>query len=142
MFFEVGTLSAIKGRELNFDQWCKAMSIRIDDALGVHMRALGLHMKRTEILAANLANEDTPGYQARDLDFAAEMSRRASAPQFGESAQARLQYRMPAQAAQDGNTVELSVEQAAFAKSTSDFQTSLTFLNMKFRGLKQAIEGR
>ena len=142
MFFEVGTLPAIKGRELNFDQWCKAMSIRIDDALGVHMRALGLHMKRTEILAANLANEDTPGYQARDLDFAAEMSRSASAPQFGESAHARLQYRVPAQAAQDGNTVELSVEQAAFAKSTSDFQTSLTFLNMKFRGLKQAIEGR
>jgi flagellar basal-body rod protein FlgB len=141
-FFEVGTLPAIKGRELNFDQWCKAMSIRIDDALGVHMRALGLHMKRTEILAANLANEDTPGYQARDLDFAAEMSRSAPAPQFGESAQARLQYRVPAQAAQDGNTVELSVEQAAFAKSTSDFQTSLTFLNMKFRGLKQAIEGR
>ena len=142
LFFEVGTLPAIKGRELNFDQWCKAMSIRIDDALGVHMRALGLHMKRTEILAANLANEDTPGYQARDLDFAAEMSRSAPAPQFGESAQARLQYRVPAQAAQDGNTVELSVEQAAFAKSTSDFQTSLTFLNMKFRGLKQAIEGR
>ena len=142
MFFEVGTLSAIQGRELNCDQWCKAMSIRIDDALGVHMRALGLHMKRTEILAANLANEDTPGYQARDLDFAAEMSRSAPAPQFGESTQARLQYRVPAQAAQDGNTVELSVEQAAFAKSTSDFQTSLTFLNMKFRGLKQAIEGR
>ena len=38
----------------------QAMSIRIDDALGVHTRALGLHMKRTEILAANLANEDTP----------------------------------------------------------------------------------
>ena len=42
-FFEVGTLPAIKGRELNFDQWCKAMSIRIDDALGVHMRALAAY---------------------------------------------------------------------------------------------------
>lgn len=116
------------------------MSIRIDDALGVHTRALGLHMKRTEILAANLANEDTPGFKARDLDFAAEMGRKASSS--GQGLQARLQYRVPAQSAQDGNTVELSVEQAAFAKSTSDYQTSLTFLNMKFRGLKQAIEGR
>ena len=114
------------------------MSIRIDEALGVHTRALGLHMKRTEILAANLANEDTPGFKARDLDFAAEMNRNSA----GNRAQALLQYRVPGQASQDGNTVELSVEQAAFAKSTSDYQTSLTFLNMKFRGLKQAIEGR
>ena len=116
------------------------MSIRIDDALGVHTRALGLHMKRTEILAANLANEDTPGFKARDLDFAAEMNRGASST--GLDTRAHVKYRVPAHTAQDGNTVELSVEQAAFAKSTSDYQTSLTFLNMKFRGLKQAIEGR
>lgn len=118
------------------------MSIRIEDAMGVHMRALGLHMQRSEILAANLANEDTPGFQARDLDFAREMRRHAEAPHFGQGSRAQLLYRVPSQPSQDGNTVELSVEQAAFSKSTSDFQTSLTFLNMKFRGLKQAIEGR
>ncbi|WMI97598.1 flagellar basal body rod protein FlgB [Pseudomonas chlororaphis subsp. aurantiaca] len=118
------------------------MSIRLDDAMGVHMRALGLHMQRSEILAANLANEDTPGFQARDLDFAAEMRKQDSPPLFGQSSHAQLRYRVPAQPSQDGNTVELSVEQAAFAKSAADFQTSLTFLNIKFRGLKQAIEGR
>lgn len=118
------------------------MSIRIDDALGVHMRALGLHVQRSEILAANLANEDTPGFQARDLDFKAQMARHGSPPTFADERTAPLQYRVPAQPSQDGNTVELSVEQAAFAKSTQDFQASLTFLNMKFRGLKQAIEGR
>ena len=51
------------------------MSIRIDEALGVHERALGLRMQRSEILAANLANEDTPGFQARDIDFSKEMQR-------------------------------------------------------------------
>ena len=51
------------------------MSIRIDDALGVHERALGLRMQRCEILAANLANEDTPGFQARDINFSKEMQR-------------------------------------------------------------------
>ena len=51
------------------------MSIRIDDALGVHERALGLRMQRSEILAANLANEDTPAFQARDIDFSKEMQR-------------------------------------------------------------------
>ncbi len=46
------------------------MSIDIDKALGVHAQALGLRVQRSEILAANLANEDTPGFQARDIDFA------------------------------------------------------------------------
>jgi len=117
------------------------MSISFDKAMGVHIRALNLHIQRSEILAANLANEDTPGFKARDLDFAAEMSRHGS-PFFGAGQLSKLQYRVPSQPSQDGNTVELSVEQAAFSKSTTDFQTSLTFLNMKFRGLKEAIEGR
>ena len=112
------------------------MGLKIDEALAVHAQALGLHIQRTEILAANLANESTPGFQARDLDFASEM-RRHSSP-----GQSQLMYRVPTQPAQDGNTVEVSIEQAAFAKASQDFQASLTFLNMKLRGLKQAIEGR
>ena len=49
------------------------MSIRIDDVVGLHSRAIELRMQRSEILAANLANEDTPGFLARDIDFAGEM---------------------------------------------------------------------
>jgi len=120
------------------------MSIRIDADLGVHVRALELRMQRSEILAANLANEDTPGFQARDIDFAAEMRRLELEDRKslagGEAPQ--LLFRVPAQPSQDGNTVELAVEQAEFSRNAMDFQTSLTFLSMKFRGLKQAIEGR
>lgn len=120
------------------------MSLKIDDVVGVHAKALGLHIQRTEILAANLANESTPGFQARDLDFAREMQRGQGSGVFGQPGQepGRLLYRVPTQAAQDGNTVELSIEQAAFSRASQDFQASLTFLNMKLRGLKQAIEGR
>ena len=49
---------------------------------------------------------------------------------------------MPYHAAQDGNTVELGVEQAAFSQNTSDFQISLTFANMKLKGLAKAIAGQ
>lgn len=121
------------------------MSIRIDEALGVHTRALELRVQRNEILAANLANEDTPGFQARDIDFAGEMQRldMSAEPNLFEAARdPDLHYRVPTQPSQDGNTVELSVEQAEFSKNSMDFQTSLTFLTMQFRGLKQAIEGR
>lgn len=125
------------------------MSIDIDKALGVHAQALDLRAQRSEILAANLANEDTPGFQARDLDFARELQRADSPFDIGDiSADVngksipQLMYRTPMQASLDGNTVDLSMEQSNFSKNSMDFQTSLTFLDMKFRGLKQAIEGR
>lgn len=125
------------------------MSIDIDKALGVHAQALDLRVQRSEILAANLANEDTPGFQARDLDFARELQRADSPFDIGDisagvdgKAIPQLMYRTPMQASLDGNTVDLSMEQSNFSKNSMDFQTSLTFLNMKFQGLKQAIEGR
>lgn len=119
------------------------MSIRIEESLGVHVRALELRMQRSEILSANLANEDTPGFQARDINFASEMRYlEGAASGLSRGAEAGLQYRLPMQPSLDGNTVELAVEQAEFSRNAMDFQTSLTFLSMKFQGLKQAIEGR
>lgn len=45
------------------------MNAPIDNLFGIHTRALALWQRRSEVLASNLANADTPGYQARDLDF-------------------------------------------------------------------------
>ncbi len=46
---------------------------RLDAALRFQQEALNLRAQRQEILAANIANADTPGYQARDIDFASEL---------------------------------------------------------------------
>lgn len=119
------------------------MGIAFDKALGIHPEALKLRAERTRILASNLANESTPGYQARDIDFSAALEQATSGEgdmEMGLDTAAK--YRMPNHASLDGNTVELGVEQAEFAQNTSDFQTSLTFLNMKFRGLAKAISGQ
>ncbi|AMO76951.1 MULTISPECIES: flagellar basal body rod protein FlgB [Pseudomonas] len=122
------------------------MSIRVEESLAVHVRALQVRTQRSEILAANLANQDTPGFLARDIDFAGEMRRLD--PQAEDAGlafaddDAQLKYRIPNQPSEDGNTVEQGVEQSEFARNAMGFQTSLTFLGMKFRGLKQAIEGR
>ena len=43
--------------------------MKLDDVFGIHEEALRLRAKRSEVLAANMANADTPGYKARDLDF-------------------------------------------------------------------------
>lgn len=120
------------------------MAIKFDKALGLHAHALELRAERTRVLAANLANESTPGYQARDIDFAASLQQALDSEAGGGlslATGAEPLYRVPNHRSQDGNTVELGVEQAAFSQNASDFQTSLTFINMKLRGLKQAIEG-
>lgn len=122
-----------------------AVGIHFDKVLDVHADALALRAERTRVLAANIANENTPGYQARDIDFAS-----ALAANMADDAQnlaldaegAELQYRRPNHAAQDGNTVEIGVEQAEFSQNSNDFQMSLTFLNMKFQGLAKAISGQ
>jgi flagellar basal-body rod protein FlgB len=119
------------------------MTINFKEALGVHPDALALRAERTKVLAANIANESTPGYTARDLDFGAMMQARQNADN-GEpslSADSPL-YRVPFHPSADGNTVEIGVEQAAFSQNANDFNTSLTFINMQLRGLAKAINGQ
>src|SRR5689334_4027674 len=57
-----------------------AMPLNLDTYLGVHATALQLRSQRTEVLAANLANADTPNYRARDLDFKSALAAASSAP--------------------------------------------------------------
>lgn len=124
------------------------MSIDFSKAAGVHDDALRLRAERTKVLASNIANVSTPGYQARDLDFAASLtSALGGGDGFAEelpldTSGQDLLYRVPYHASQDGNTVELGVEQASFAQNALDFQTSLTFVQMKLKGLAKAIDGQ
>lgn len=121
------------------------MGIDFKKALGVHPMAMQLRLTRAELLSANLANVNTPNFQAKDIDFGAEMQRAKRGGVGMTSAQMTLpqmKYRLPYQPSQDGNTVALNVEQAEFSKNALDYQTSLSFLNMKLTGLKQAIEGK
>jgi flagellar basal-body rod protein FlgB len=120
------------------------MSINFNDALGLHPEALKLRAERTKVLAANIANESTPGFQARDIDFRTAL-RQAGAEEGGgllDGDGADPLYRVPFHPSADGNTVEIGVEQAAFSQNASDFQTSLTFINLKLKGLAKAIAGQ
>ena len=44
---------------------------RLTAALDFQAQALTLRSERQRLIASNIANADTPGYQARDFDFAA-----------------------------------------------------------------------
>lgn len=119
------------------------MSIDFTKVVAKHLDTLSLRTERMKILASNIANENTPGYQARDIDFATVLSQSQTdaAGLSLDTGESDLLYRVPHHPSQDGNTVELGIEQAEFSQNASDFQTGLTFLNMKMKGIAKAIAG-
>lgn len=135
-------------------------NIGIDAALGPHPHALTLRAQRMSLLASNIAQADTPGYQARDIDFKQALAQRmaSAAPQStvlrthrqhlgtgsgntGAIDGALLRYRTPLMPSADSNTVDVQVEQAALAANNLQFQASLQFLNSRIRGMMTAIRG-
>ncbi|MFA5985037.1 MAG: flagellar basal body rod protein FlgB [Methylococcaceae bacterium] len=129
------------------------MAISFDRALGNHAQALVLREKRSEVLASNLVNADTPGYKAKDLDFKAVLEKKTQQAGQLERTQtnhinprqellgAQLLYRNPSQVSLDGNTVEAEVEQAKYAENSIQYQASLRFLGSSFAGLITALRG-
>ena len=127
------------------------MTNSLRSALALHADALKLAERRGALLASNIAQAATPGYKARDVDFAAELARiqGAGAPNVSHPAHiahaslpgSGVGWRVPVAASLDGNTVEPAVEQAKFAENTLRQQASLTFLNRRISGLMSAIKG-
>lgn len=134
---------------------------KIYDALDLHKQILNIRAQRRQILASNIANADTPGYKARDFDFASELSRfvkisKSSSAQAGTMATTSdrhiattktggnappgLFYRTPLQQSMDGNTVEMESERIRFADNAVRSQASLTFLNGYIRSMKSAMQ--
>ena len=131
------------------------MSQPIDNLFGMHTGALALWQRRTEVLASNLANADTPGYLARDVDFRKALAAAGgngdgslplAAPTPGQvdpvqQARDTLAYRVPTQPSMDGNTVDAQQEQAAFAANSVHYQASMAFITAQIRMLRTAITG-
>ncbi|AOU98490.1 flagellar basal-body rod protein FlgB [Acidihalobacter yilgarnensis] len=131
------------------------MPFSIDQALGSFPQALQLEAQRAELLASNIANADTPGYKARDIDFKAALASVSghggnlalvrTSPQHMEpasgSVSAPVLYQVPLQPSLDGNTVNLQYNQAAFGENALRYQATLAFLTGRITGLKNAIMG-
>jgi flagellar basal-body rod protein FlgB len=128
--------------------------MKLDDAFGIHPQALQLRARRSEVLAANLANADTPGYKARDFDFRQVLENAMPPPRMattqaghiqpdqGLVAPSQMDYRVPMQASLDGNTVDAQLEYSNFASNALEYRTSLKFLDSKIKGLMLAIKGQ
>ena len=133
------------------------MSLSLDKYFGEFQNALELRSQRASVLANNIANADTPGYKARDLDFQAMLKARMGeggevlpmASTEGQHVSAipqaetinGLKFRNPSQPSIDGNTVDADREKTEFVQNNLEFQVAFEFLNGKVKGLLTAIRG-
>ena len=121
---------------------------------------MGWLTERQRVISQNVANADTPGYQARDVDFKTALAEAAGAQSAQPGAMVRtsarhmsaggidgatsvgsLVYRTVTQASIDNNTVDVNVERAQFADNAMRYEASLTFINAKIKSLMAAIQG-
>lgn len=140
------------------------MSMSFDKVFGVHQYTMRIRNERAEVLAGNLANADTPGFKARDLDFNDALVQANKAlttvdhnpPMTKTSAghmdmkdlealrepNLLLKYRNPFQPdTGNGNTVEVSTERMNYMSNNIEYQATMQFLNGRISKLRTALKG-
>jgi flagellar basal-body rod protein FlgB len=130
---------------------------RLGQGLDFQSQALLLRSERQRLLASNIANADTPGYAARDLDFAAALrdatgaagtpalqalrTQRGALPGGDPSAgEAHLRWAAPSQSNLDGNSVDMDRERASFADNSVKYEATLRFINGHVRTMLDAMK--
>jgi flagellar basal-body rod protein FlgB len=128
----------------------------LTQSLDFHANALVLRAERQRLLAGNIANADTPGFQARDMDFAATL-RAATRKVDPQSAIAtshdrhlaqglpagevpELVYARHSQDSIDRNTVDMDRERATFADNSVRYEATLRFINSGVRTMLDAMK--
>lgn len=141
-----------------------AMLNRLTDALDFQAQALNLRSERQRLIASNIANADTPGYVAREMNFAQALREATgtaastavlTTSQAGHigggadgtvasnrSAADNLSYAAPSQTNLDRNTVDMDRERANFVDNSVKYEATLRFINADVRSMLDAIRGQ
>jgi len=115
---------------------------QLDEMFRFQSEALKLRSQRQELLAANIANADTPNYKAVDIDFRQALVNATTAAKAGAAQDApALLYRVPNQPSLDGNTVEMDAERGHFADNTVRYEAALRVLNAQIKTMLAALQG-
>lgn len=124
----------------------------LDSAFAFTERTLAVRGQRMEVLSKNIANADTPNYKAQDVDFRSvlkgtQLPTAMNATQRGHFSESKmisdtnLFYTTPLNSSVDGNTVELSVEQAKYGRAAAQYQATLRFIESDVSGIRKALKG-
>jgi flagellar basal-body rod protein FlgB len=123
----------------------------MDNVTDLLTKFLDVQSLRSQTIAGNIANADTPGFVAKEVDFQdflKEAARESALPPYQQSKLAMTnQPRVLEQSARaigmDGNTVDTGREMAELAQAGSSFNFGAKMLQSRLRLLRMAIkEGR
>lgn len=145
------------------------MFAQMTNGLEFQSKALVLRAERQRVIASNIANADTPGYVARDLNFKEAMasalgtgtpltsSSSTTAPEgttharhiplsagsgaLGSGASG-LAYTVQTQPSADSNSVDLDRERANFVDNSVRYEATLRFINGHSKTILSAIQGQ
>jgi flagellar basal-body rod protein FlgB len=112
-----------------------------ESLFGIHGKALELRSQRMGLLTSNIANAATPGFKAKDIDFATALKARTNGASNDQAMTTATRYRVPVMPSLDGNTVEMATEQTAFAENALAYRSSLSFLQGRIGTLTRALKG-
>jgi flagellar basal-body rod protein FlgB len=134
------------------------MPNQITNTLDFQAQALTLRSDRQRLIASNIANADTPGYVARDMDFAQALRNATgngrpagtlatSQPGHfdagvGGSAVSTLTYALASQTNLDSNSVDMDRERASFADNSVKYEAALRFITNDVKTTLSAITGQ
>ena len=127
---------------------------RLTDSLDFHTQALSLRAERQRLIASNIANADTPGFLARDFNFASALRAASGDGAAGSgiaqgvmgsgSAEAQtqpvLRYATPSQTSVDGNSVDMDRERASFVDNSVKYEATVRFINASVRTTLDAMK--
>jgi flagellar basal-body rod protein FlgB len=145
------------------------MFANLTSGLDFHSKALVLRAERQRVIASNIANADTPGYAARDLNFKDAMNQATGAGPTASASSAQnhyngttnarhiplpertsgtlgggpgLAYTTQSQPSLDGNSVDLDRERANFVDNSVRYEATLRFINGQSKTILSAIQGQ
>ena len=131
---------------------------RLTAPLDFQTQALTLRAERQRLIASNIANADTPGYVARDFNFAQALQQAsgggrggfklgdnaalaAQTPMgTGKAGEPRLNFAAPSQTNLDGNSVDMDRERASFVDNALKYESTLRFINSSVKTTLDAMK--
>ncbi|MDO8729244.1 MAG: flagellar basal body protein [bacterium] len=101
---------------------------------GLHERALALRAYRQQLLASNIANADTPGYKAVDIDI-------LEALRTGKDANSvQVNYVTLSQGSVDGNTVEMDIERVKFMENAIIYEYEVDRVRGHYKDMEELLK--
>ncbi len=101
---------------------------------GLHERALALRAYRQQLLASNIANADTPGYKAVDIDI-------LEALRTGKDTNSvQVKYVTPSQGSVDDNTVEMDIERVKFMENAIMYEYEVDRVRGHYKDMEELLK--